>query len=220
MPEQFRCELVSWNKMYNMTRLLAAKIKQQGFAPDMIVAIARGGCIPARILCDHLDISRLTTIQVTHYESGASKKKSAHLIEALRADIRGSKVLIVDDVNDTGQTLELALQHMQSFHPAEARVAVLHDKQVSTFSPDFYVAKVRKWRWIIYPWAVIEDVGGLLGRRATRPATPAEAAQVFAQEFACRLPRQIVEDVYALAGWTEPPADRCVSILQTAQKSK
>lgn len=201
MPEQFRCELVSWNRMYHMTRLLAAKIKQQGFAPDMIVAIARGGCIPARILCDHLDISRLTTIQVTHYESGASRKKGAHLIEPLRADIRGRKVLMVDDVNDTGQTLELALQHLRSFHPAEVRVAVLHDKQISTFSPDYYVAKVRKWRWIIYPWAVIEDISGLLGRMAARPATPAEATQVFARQFACRLPRQIVEDVYALAAW-------------------
>lgn len=201
MTEQFRCELVSWNKMYHLTRRLAATIKEQGFAPDIIVAIARGGCIPARILCDHLDINLLTSIQVTHYESGASRKKGAHLIEPLKKDIHGMKVLIVDDVNDTGQTLELALQHIAGFNPAEVRVAVLHDKQVSTFSPDYYVAKVRKWRWIIYPWAVIEDISGLLGRMAKRPATPAEAAQVFARQFACRLPRQIVEDVYALSGW-------------------
>ena len=97
--------------------------------------------------------------------------------------------------------VDLHMQHLKSFHPAEVRVAVLHDKQVSTFFPDYYVAKVRKWRWIIYPWAVIEDVSGLLGRMAERPATPAEAAQVFMREFACRLPRQIVEDVYDLAGW-------------------
>jgi hypoxanthine phosphoribosyltransferase len=201
MTEQFRCELVPWKKMYHMARLLAAKIKEQGFAPDLVVAIARGGYIPARILCDHLDINLLTSIQVTHYESGASKKKSAYLIEPLKKDIHGRKVLLVDDVNDTGQTLELALQHLKSFHPAEVRVAVLHDKQVSTFFPDYYVAKVRKWRWIIYPWAVIEDISGLLGRMAERPATPEEAAQVFMRQFACRLPRQIVEDVYDLAGW-------------------
>jgi len=202
MTEQFRCELVTWKKMYHMTRLLAAKIKEQGFVPDIIVAIARGGYIPARILCDHLDINLLTSIQVTHYESGASKKKSAHLIEPLKMDIKGRKVLLVDDVNDTGKTFELALQHLQSFQPDEIRVAVLHDKQVSTFSPDYYVAKVRKWRWIIYPWAVIEDISGFLSRMAKRPATPAEAAQIFARQFACRLPKQIVEDVYALAGWT------------------
>jgi hypoxanthine phosphoribosyltransferase len=201
MTEQFRCELVPWKKMYHMARLLAAKIKGQGFAPDIIVAIARGGYIPARILCDHLDINLLTSIQVTHYESGASKKKSAHLIEPLKKDIHGRKVLLVDDVNDTGQTLELALRHLKSFYPAEVRVAVLHDKQVSTFCPDYYVAKVRKWRWIIYPWAVIEDVSGLIGRMVERPATPAEAARVFAREFSCRLTRQIVEDVYELAGW-------------------
>lgn len=201
MSEQFRCELVSWKKMYNMSRLLAARIKEQGFVPDIIVAIARGGYIPARILCDHLDINLLTSIQITHYESGASKKKYARLIAPLQRDINGMRVLIVDDVNDTGQTLELALQHVREFQPAEVRVSVLHDKQVSTFAPDYYVAKVRKWRWIIYPWAVIEDVTGLLGRMATPPATPDEAIRVFARQFSCGLPRQIVEDVFALAGW-------------------
>ncbi|MFZ5769906.1 MAG: phosphoribosyltransferase [Thermodesulfobacteriota bacterium] len=202
MTEEFRCELVSWGKMYQLTRRLAASIKEQGFAPDLIVAIARGGYIPARILCDHLDVSQLTSMQLSHYEAGASKKKSARLIEPFKRDIHGLRVLLVDDVNDTGQTLELALQHLQSFQPAGLRVAVLHHKQTSTFSPDYYAAQVRKWRWIIYPWAVIEDVSGLLGRMASRPADPLEAAGLFARRFGCRLPRQIVEDVYALSGWS------------------
>jgi len=137
MTEKFRCELISWKKMYHMTRQLAATIKEQCFAPDIIVAIARGGYIPARILCDHLGVNLLSSVQVTHYESGAFKKKCARLIAPLQRDINGMRVLIVDDVNDTGQTLELALQHVKDFQPAEVRVSVLHDKQVSTFTPNY-----------------------------------------------------------------------------------
>lgn len=204
MTEPFRCELVSWNRMYQMSRQLAAKIRGQGFVPDIVVAIARGGFVPARILCDYLDVSVLTSIQVTHYTAGASRKKCARLAAPLTTDVRGLHVLIVDDVNDTGETLAVALEHIRGFQPAGVRVAVLHTKLVSTFSPDFYVGRVVKWRWLIYPWAVIEDVAGLLDKMAARPATPEEAAQIFRRRFKCRVPMGILKDVYALAGWASP----------------
>ena len=102
MTEPFRCELVSWNRVYQLSRLLAAGIREQGFAPDLVVAIARGGYVPARILCDQLHITQLSSIQVTHYQAGASKRKCARLIAPFNRDIRNRRVLIVDDVNDTG----------------------------------------------------------------------------------------------------------------------
>lgn len=206
MTEPFRCELVSWHRIYQMSRLLAAEIRSRGFVPDIVVAIARGGFVPARILCDYLDISTLTSIQVTHYTAGASRKKCARLAAPLTTDVRGLHVLIVDDVNDTGETLAVALEHISGFQPADVRVAVLHTKQVSTFRSDFYVGRVVKWRWLIYPWAVIEDVTGLLDKMPARPATPEEAALFFARQFRCRVPLAILRDVYALAGWTSPPA--------------
>lgn len=78
----------------------------------------------------------------------------------LSVDISGKKVLIVDDITDTGETLHLAVDYVMRLNPAEVRTAVLQHKICSSFIPDFYGQKIIRWRWIIYPWARYEDLAG------------------------------------------------------------
>ncbi|KKG16737.1 xanthine-guanine phosphoribosyltransferase [Methanosarcina sp. 2.H.T.1A.6] len=78
----------------------------------------------------------------------------------ISVDISGKKVLIIDDVTDTGETLDLSVDYVQSLRPAEIKTAVLQHKTCSSFTPDFYGQKVIRWRWIIYPWARYEDLAG------------------------------------------------------------
>lgn len=78
----------------------------------------------------------------------------------ISTDIRGKKVLIVDDITDTGDTLQLSVDYVQSLKPSEVRTAVLQHKTCSSFVPDFYSQKIIRWRWIIYPWARYEDLAG------------------------------------------------------------
>ncbi len=198
MGTDFRCELVSWNRIYQLARRLALTITEAQFQPDVIVAIARGGCIPARIVCDFMDVFNMTSFRIEHYSPGGCKKQYAHLASYLSIDVSGTKVLVVDDVSDTGDTLELAINHVQSFDPAQVKIAVLHHKKISTIEPDFYAMKVVKWRWIIYPWAVIEDISGFIARMDKPPKTPEEAARRFEEENAIKVPKQVLEDVYAL----------------------
>jgi hypoxanthine phosphoribosyltransferase len=197
METTFRCELLSWGRIYQMARRLALRIRKAGFQPDVVVAIARGGYIPARILCDFMDIFNLTSIRVEHYTAGAHKKQSARISSPLATDVREMKVLVVDDVSDTGDTLELALDHIKSFSPAEVKVATLDHKMISTVEPDFYARKVVKWRWIIYPWAVIEDITGFIKRMEKTPGTPEEAARRLEKERGIKVPKKVLEDVYA-----------------------
>jgi uncharacterized protein len=75
-------------------------------------------------------------------------------------DISGKKVLIVDDITDTGDTLQLSVGYVQSLRSAEVKTAVLQHKTCSSFTPDFYGQKIIRWRWIIYPWARYEDLAG------------------------------------------------------------
>lgn len=75
-------------------------------------------------------------------------------------DISGKKVLIVDDITDTGDTLSISVAYAQSLNPAEIKTAVLQHKTCSSFTPDFYAQKIIMWRWIIYPWARYEDLAG------------------------------------------------------------
>ncbi len=195
MEKDFRCELISWRRVHLLARQLAFMINGDNFQPDVIVAIARGGYVPARILCDFLDVNTLASIRVEHYLPGASKQKIARLTDPLAIDIKGKNVLVVDDVNDTGDTLEVAVQHLKEFSPTDVRVAVLNQKITSDFRPDYFAHRIIKWRWLIYPWAVMEDISALLAKMDSQPSTVGKAALVFLEKYRCKVPRQILEDV-------------------------
>lgn len=156
----FRCELISFNKVLRLSRILARKIKASGHMPDLIVAIGRGGYVPGRLVSDFLLFDNLTSMKIEHYTRAADMWEEARIKFPLPVDITGIKVLILDDVTDTGETLRLAVDYALSLKPAEVRTAVLQHKICSTFTPDFYAQKVLKWRWIIYPWARYEDFAG------------------------------------------------------------
>lgn len=188
-----RCELISWNTVYILAERLSLKILDSGFRPDVIVAIARGGYVPARILCDFLDIYHLTSIRVVHYGGGAHKNPEAKVTDSICTDIAGKRVLIVDDVSDTGDTYEAAIPHLEKFQPAEIRTAVLLHKTTATYQPDYIARKVVKWRWMIYPWAVIEDLTGFIREMEPRPQTAEQIGLRLADDYGIRLPASKVE---------------------------
>jgi hypoxanthine phosphoribosyltransferase len=63
--------------------------------------------------------------------------------------IKGLRVLLVDDITDTGDTIEVALHHIRESEPAEVRTAVLQHKKQSNLQPDFHAKTLVKWRWVI-----------------------------------------------------------------------
>jgi hypoxanthine phosphoribosyltransferase len=196
MEEEFKVELISWNQVTRFTQNLAEKIRADGFRPDLVIAIARGGYVPARLLCDHLDIYDLTSIRISHYQSGSERTEAARLSLPLNVDVRDMNILLVDDVDDTGDTLQLALEHINSFKPAAVKIAVLHHKRVSTVVPDFYAQQVIRWRWITYPWAIIEDVNGFINRMDPKPATPQDAVQRIAETYRVKIPLRTMQSIY------------------------
>ncbi len=167
--DSFRCELIGFNDILRLSRILARKIKASGYTPDLIVAIGRGGYVPGRLVSDFLLFNDLTSMKIEHYTRAADMRAEARIRFPISVDITGKKVLIIDDVTDTGGTLRLAVDYIWSLKPADVRTAVLQHKTCSIFVPDFYAQKVIKWRWIIYPWARYEDLAGfaekiILGR--------------------------------------------------------
>jgi len=155
--KKFRCEIVTWGGIVRDARKLAWKIRDSGYAPDIVVAIGRGGYVPARILCDYLLVHDLASIKVEHWGTCVVKEQAV-IKFPLAAEIRNMRVLLVDDVTDTGETLKVSLQYLKSFEPREVRTAVLIHKSCSTIMPDYYLRKIIKWRWVIFPWHVMEDL--------------------------------------------------------------
>jgi hypoxanthine phosphoribosyltransferase len=190
MPEHFRCELVPLDEVYDMSWRLGRMVQESGYRPDVIVAIARGGFVPARFVCDFLGISDMTSLKVQHYAPGAEKEQRAWVKYPVGGDIFGQKVLIVDDVNDTGATLKVALEHLHSLGVSDIRTAVLHEKKNTDLAADYKVIEVGEWHWIIYPWAVVEDVGGFIRKMEPAPATIEEAGRRLAAEYGLYLTEQ------------------------------
>ncbi|HPW72607.1 MAG: phosphoribosyltransferase [Methanothrix sp.] len=164
IPDSFPCQLISWDESYELGRRLAYEIKRSGFRPDLIVAIGRGGYVPARVVSDFLLFSLLASIKIEHWDTAACERPQASVRFPLAVDVQSQKVLIIDDVTDTGKTLRTAVDYMKELGAAEVRTGVLQHKTVSPFVPDYYAEKVAEWRWIIYPWAAHEDLVGLAER--------------------------------------------------------
>ena len=192
-----RVELLSWGRVHAMVRQLAFSIRQSDFHPDLVVAIARGGFVPARILCDYLAVSELAEIGIKHYGPFAAKER-ARVVTPVNCDVAGRTVLIVDDLTDTGETLKLAAEHVRRSGPAAVKTALLLYKKSSPVAPDFYAHRVRVWRWIIYPWAVIEDVGGMLDDMETYPSSPEDAQQEIQDRYKIHVPLKTLADIFSL----------------------
>ena len=190
-----RCELIGWSEIQRLCLKLAKLIKTSNYNPDVVVAIGRGGYVPARLLCDYLDIMALTSIKIELYHSGSKKSEQAVIKYPLCTSIKGQKILLVDDVNDSGETLEIALNHLKTFKPAEIRTAVMHQKLSTHCCIDYYAKKVIKWRWLIYPWAVHEDINGFLQEMTPRMKTIEVAQQRLKDEYAISLSLKHLKEI-------------------------
>jgi hypoxanthine phosphoribosyltransferase len=161
MLQPIRCQAISWNQFDRLVRDVASTIRTSGFQPDVVVAIARGGFVPARILCDYLGVMELVSFRIEHYQ-GQHAEAQARIRHPLSVAVQGKQVLIVDDLSDTGETFEVAARYLNELGAAAVRTAALHYKRQSKFEPDYYAKRLRKWRWLSYPWARIEDVTELI----------------------------------------------------------
>ena len=152
-------KLVSWNDIVKWSRELAKKVKESGYKPDVIVAVARGGFVPARLLCDFLGVENLLSLQSQHWTEAAKAAERAIIKFPYKVDLIGKKVLLVDDIVDTGESLALAKKYiLENWRPKELRIATLQwIKPVAKIKPDYYLIEVTEWVWFQYPWTRLED---------------------------------------------------------------
>ena len=131
---------------------LAQQIADSDFSPEVLVAVARGGMLPGGALTYSLGVKLTDAINVEFYtdvnETLADPILLAPLLDT--DSIRGRRILVVDDVADSGRTLALVLKLLRGFG-AEVRSAVLYTKPRTVVQPDF------SWRttdkWIVFPWS-------------------------------------------------------------------
>jgi hypoxanthine phosphoribosyltransferase len=171
MSEQMKCKIVSFEDVYSMVKNVSEKIKDSGFEPTTIVGLARGGWVPARLLCDFLGITDLVSLKVEHWLETGKTSDEAIIKYPVTTSLAHKRILIFDDITDTGESLLTATEHLESLHPEESRIGVMQYITSSKRVPDYYAEKVTDWYWFIYPWNWIEDTSTLIVRLMSEDQT-------------------------------------------------
>ncbi|PTQ68892.1 xanthine phosphoribosyltransferase [Celeribacter persicus] len=141
---------VSWDQIHRDSRALAWRLDGKG--PDdgawrAIVAITRGGMAPAMIIARELDIRTVDTISVKSYDHQTQTEPK--VLNAPDADLMGdgTGILVIDDLVDSGRTLELCRQLYPNAH-----FATVYAKPKGRAQVDSYITEVSQDTWIFFPW--------------------------------------------------------------------
>ncbi|MGC8975856.1 MAG: phosphoribosyltransferase [Thermoprotei archaeon] len=146
--------ILTWKKIYEASLKLALEIVREGLEVDLIVGILRGGYIVARILSDLLGTDNIGVVEVKFYKGIEERAERPIITQPLTADVRGKNVLIVDDVVDSGRTLEIVTEQVRLRGARSVRTAVLFYKPRSIIKPDFFAQETNDW--VVFPWEFCE----------------------------------------------------------------
>ncbi|MEM1733788.1 MAG: phosphoribosyltransferase [Pyrobaculum sp.] len=153
-----KVRFISWAEGIELSEKLAKKVQTSGFSPDVVIAISRGGLVPARVLSDVLGVDDVVTVGVKYWGLAQRRAERPVLYHGIEPGVvQDKRVLVVDEVADTGHTLSVAKNLLEITGAAEIKTAVIHLKTTSMFLPDYYVEKIEEWVWISYPWSRYED---------------------------------------------------------------
>ena len=152
-------KILHWADIDKLAQKLFHRIVKDGYMPDIILGISRGGWIPARLLSDMFEASYLlegkklssilATMQIIFYTSIAETHSKPVISQDVGVDIFEKKILLIDDLADTGESLQCALDYLDLKQPQAIKIATLLSKPWSKISPDYYAEETTEW--VVFP---------------------------------------------------------------------
>jgi len=156
LASELEFEIPSWHQIYELLLNLASTVRKTGFEPEIIVGVSRGGWPPARVMSDLLENPKLANVAAEFYIGVAETNGKPVITQPVSVSVKGKKVLVVDDVADTGESLRLVRSHLEEQGATEVKTATIYYKPWSVIIPDYYEKETRSW--IIFPWERKETV--------------------------------------------------------------
>jgi len=157
---------VSWDEYHQKTEELAIKVDNDKWKFNQVVCIAKGGMRVGDVFARLFNVP-LAILSVESYRGDGNKKDQRGSVIFSRDLAKttpniGSKVLLVDDLADSGITLKKSidwLEHIYGFYLDEPiRTAVIYYKSVSTYKPDYYIEYLENSPWIHFPYEKYEGI--------------------------------------------------------------
>ena len=153
---------ISWDQLHRDSKVLAWRLLEHNFF-NGIIAVTRGGLVPAAIIARELDIRLVDTICVSSYD-WKDQKGEVKVLKDVVGD--GEGWLIVDDLVDTGKTAELIRKRLPKAH-----FATIYAKPAGRPLVDTFIMEVSQDTWILFPWdAESQFVQPIVGQKETRTA--------------------------------------------------
>lgn len=163
-----RCRQATWADVEGWADAIEQKVRAADRLPETIVGLTRGGWVPARILADRLEVKRMVSLRAQHWGITATPTGAASVTEGLSGDVTGERVLAVDDITDTGDSLRLAVELVTAAKPARVESAAFLHIGHSTFVPTYFGEGIPReaWVWVVFPWNYWEDLATLARKAA------------------------------------------------------
>lgn len=141
---------ISWDEIEKAVEDIAQQIKQAAFEADYIIGIASGGIVPLGLLAKKLKLKNVLTLTARSY--AGEKQEQLNVSYLPEVDLRGKRILLVDELVDTGQTLEKITKIiLEKYQPAQLKTATLAiNKENCKFFPDFFAITVENF--VVFPW--------------------------------------------------------------------
>ena len=142
----------SWEEIDRFADELVSKVQASGFMLDYLVGIAVGGLIPLGLLAKKLDSNAVLTVSASSYNDANQKTGEPTVWNLPTLDLSNKKILIVDEIAETGETLEAVKKVLiEKCNAGDIKTAVLGiHKKKCMIVPDFYI--FAEEAWIVFPW--------------------------------------------------------------------
>jgi hypoxanthine phosphoribosyltransferase len=151
MDNQIKYVDISWNQIDRYCDKIAEDVIKSNVLPDMIVSVGRGGMVPARILSDRLGVDNVQLFSIKLYR-GVGQRNNKPTIGNFSVDIQDKNILLVDDILDSGISIESVINHMQSKRPKSIKTATLLCRKSNKRKSTFFADDCEDGTWIVFPW--------------------------------------------------------------------
>jgi uncharacterized protein len=159
MPETDFLEL-SWEFFGELCRVLAVKVATDQYRPDVVIGIAKAGVIPGAVVASILRCD-FYSLKISRDTGGERTRVRPKILSAAPKEAAGQRVLVVDEICTSGETMRIALNALRQVGPAEVRTATSLVK-IGGYKPDYYALETGST--VVFPWDrhVLNDAGEII----------------------------------------------------------
>lgn len=152
----------TWQDLQDLTFEIAQQSRSAGKNYDRVVTLAKGGWPMTRSLVDFLEVKKVASIGIKFYSGVDERLEKPQIYQDLPEEVVGEKVILFDDVADTGESLVFARDHLLENGVAEVDTASIFYKEHSKIKPTFFAQQTEAW--VIFPYEVSESIDVLSTR--------------------------------------------------------